>query len=95
MKIGKHTESGQKIAQLEDVIKRKDREIYEVKQECANAFKQIYELSKGNSFDNDRAIKNKMGEMAKDNFNLLLDDLIDYKYEQSNKIIELPTHQSK
>ena len=95
MKIGKHTESGQKIAQLEDVIKRKDREIYEVKQECANAFKQIYELSKGNSFDNDRAIKNKMGEIAKDNFNILLDDLIDYKYEQNNKIIELLTRQSK
>lgn len=88
--LGKHTESGQKIAQLEDVIKRKDREIYEVKQECANAFKQIYELSKGNSFDNDRAIKNRMGEIAKDNFNLLLDDLIDYKNEQNNKIIELP-----
>ena len=95
MKIGKHTESGQKIAQLEDVIKRKDREIYEVKQECANAFKQIYELSKGNSFDNDRAIKNKMGEIAKDNFNILLDDLVDYKYEQNNKIIELLTRQSK
>lgn len=93
MKIGKHTEVGQYIAQLEDTVRRKDREIYEVKQECANAFKEIYELSKGNSFDNDRAIKNKMGEIAKDNFNLLLDDLIDYDHE--NKIIELPTRKVK
>lgn len=95
MRIGKHTEIGQKVSKLEDTIRRKDREIYEVKQECASAFKEIYELSKGNSFDNDRAIKNKMGEIAKDNFNILLDDLIDYKYEQNNKIIELPTLQSK
>lgn len=93
MKIGKHTEVGQHIAQLKDTIIRKDKEIYEVKKECANAFKEIYELSKGNSFDNDRAIKNKMGEIAKDNFNLLLDDLIDYVHE--NKIIELPTRKVK
>lgn len=93
MKIGKHTEVGQHIVQLEDTIRRKNREIYEVKQECASAFKEIYELSKGNSFDNDRAIKNKMGEIAKDNFNLLLDDLIDYDHE--SKIIELPTRKVK
>lgn len=93
MRIGKHTEVGQKIEQLENIIKRKDREIYEIKYECANTFKQIYDLSKGNSFDNDRAIKNKMGEIAKDNFNLLLDDLIDYDHE--NKIIELPTRKVK
>ena len=95
MRFGKHTEVGQQIAKLEDTIRRKDREIYEVKQECASAFKEIYELSKANSLNNDGTIKNRMGEIAKDNFNLLLDDLIDYKYEQNNKIIELPTHQSK
>ena len=50
MRFGKHTEVGQQIAKLEDTIRRKDREIYEVKQECASAFKEIYELSKGNSF---------------------------------------------
>ena len=95
MRIGKHTEAGQKIEQLESTIKRKDREIYEVKQECASAFKEIYELSKGNSFDNDRAIKSRMGEIAKDNFNLLFNDLIDYEHDCKNKIIELPTRQSK
>lgn len=93
--LGKHTEIGQQIAKLEDTIRRKDREIYEVKEECANAFKQIYDLSKINGYGETRIIMNKMGEIAKDNFNLLLDDLIDYKYDQNNKIIELPTRQSK
>lgn len=93
MKIGKHTETGQKIEQLENLIKRKDRELYEVKQECANAFKQIYDLSKSNGYGETRIIMNKMGEIAKDNFNLLLNDLIDYDHD--NKIIELPTRQSK
>lgn len=95
MRIGKHTEVGQKIEQLENIIKRKDREIYEVKQECANAFKQIYDLSKINDYGQARQIMNKMGEIAKDNFNLLLNDLIDYEHDYKNKIIELPTRQSK
>lgn len=93
MRIGKHTETGQKIEQLENIIKRKDREIYEVKQECANEFKQIFELSKINDYGNIRKIMNRMGEIAKDNFNLLLNDLIDYEHD--SKIIELPTRQSK
>ncbi len=93
MRIGKHTEAGQKIEQLENIIKRKDREIYEVKQECADAFKQIFELSKINDYGNIRKIMNRMGEIAKDNFNLLLDDLIDY--DHGNKIIELPTRKVK
>lgn len=93
MRIGKHTEAGQKIEQLEDIIKRKDREIYEVKQECANTFKQIYDLSKINDYGQARRIMDKMGEIAKDNFNLLLDDLIDYDHE--NKTIELPTSKVK
>lgn len=95
MVIGKHTEIGQHIAELEETIRKRDREIYEVKQECANAFKQIFDLSKSNGYGETRIIMNKMGEIAKDNFNLLLDDLIDYKYDQNNKIIELPTRQSK
>lgn len=91
MRIGKHTEAGQKIEQLENIIKRKDREIYEVKQECANIFNQIYDLSKINDYGQARQIMNKMGEIAKDNFNLLLNDLIDYEHDYKNKIIELPT----
>lgn len=90
MKLGKHTEMGQEIAKLEDTIRRKDREIYDVKQECASAFKQIHELSESNSYGETRTIINKMGEIARDNFNILLNDLIDYKYERNNKIIELP-----
>lgn len=90
MKLGKHTELGQKMAKLEDTIRRKDQEIIDVKQECADAFKQIYDLSKINDYSQIRTIMSKMGEIAKDNFNLLLNDLLDYKYERDNKIIELP-----
>ena len=66
------------------------QEIIDVKQECADAFKQIYDLSKINDYSQIRTIMSKMGEIAKDNFNLLLNDLLDYKYERDNKIIELP-----
>ena len=90
MKLGKHTELGQKMTKLEDTIRRKDQEIIDVKQECADAFKQIYDLSKINDYSQIRTIMSKMGEIAKDNFNLLLNDLLDYKYERDNKIIELP-----
>ncbi len=94
MFLGKHSEIGQQIATLQEELKRKEKELYEIKQKCANAFKEIHELSKGNSFDNDRAIKNKMGEIAKDNFNLLLDDLID-EVGLTIKKIELPTSKVK
>ena len=87
---GKHTEIGQKIAKLEETIRKKDQEIIDVKQECADVFKQIYDLSKIYDYGQARRIMGKMGEIAKDNFNLLLNDLLDYKNEQNNKIIELP-----
>ena len=70
--LGKHSKEGQKIVQLEAIIKRKDQEIKDIRQGCADAFKLIYDLSKSNGYGETRVIMNKMGEIAKDNFNLLL-----------------------
>lgn len=93
--LGKHSKEGQKIVQLEAIIKRKDQEIKDIRQGCADAFKLIYDLSKSNGYGETRVIMNKMGEIAKDNFNLLLYDLLDDENEQIHKIIELPTRKVK
>lgn len=93
--LGKHSKEGQKIVQMEAIIKRKDQEIKDIRQGCADAFKLIYDLSKSNGYGETRVIMNKMGEIAKDNFNLLLYDLLDDENEQIHKIIELPTRKVK
>ena len=93
--LGKHSKEGQKIVQLESIIKRKDQEIKDIRQGCADAFKLIYDLSKSNGYGETRIIMNKMREIAKDNFNLLLYDLLDDENEQIHKIIELPTRKVK
>lgn len=80
MMKGKHTENA-----LKDTIKRKEQEIIDIKKECAEQFKKIADFANKNDLGNKEAKIRRMAEIAKDNFNLLLDDLIDYK------IIELPT----
>lgn len=94
--IGKHTEEArrirfleQKIEMLKDIIKRKDKEIQEIKEECAEQFKKIYNSLTKNSLGNERTMKRRATEIAKDNFVILTKDV---SIENDEKILELPKH---
>ena len=95
MNIRKHSEEAIKIKELEDVIKRKDKEIKDIKTECAEQFKKIRDLCFSNTY-NERFNKlKKIYEIADDNFSALLKDLIISDNSKSEKIIELPTRKVK
>lgn len=99
--LGKHSEENHlikqlqlEIEQLNKTIKLKDREIEDVKTECAGQFKQIRDLCFCNSY-NDRLDTHKkfdkIEEIAQDNFSALINDLaIDKISDKKTKIIELP-----
>lgn len=87
MSIGKHTADAIKIRQLEETIRLKERELFDVKRECAEQFKNIATMLDNNDLGNKDIKIKRMAEIAKDNFNLLLDDLLEY---EDKKIIELP-----
>lgn len=80
--------------QLKEVIKRKDREIEDIKRECANQFKQIRELcfcnSYGNKLDTRKRLV-KINEIALENELALEKDLAIDKEVEEAKIIELTT----
>lgn len=81
--------------ELEDIIKRKDREIKVIKTECANEFKRISDLCFCNEYGgilNKNKKLEKIHEIAKDNFSALVTDLvIEKETVQKAKIIELTT----
>ena len=95
MNIGKHSEEAIKIKNLEDIVKRKDREIKDIKVECAEQFKKIRDLCFSNTY-NERFDKlKKIYEIASENFSILVKDLIISNSDKSSKIIELPTRKVK
>lgn len=95
MNIGKHSDETIRIRNLEDIVKRKDREIKDIKCECAEQFKKIRDLCFSNTY-NERFNKlKKIYEISDSNFSALLNDLIISDNSKTNKIIELPTRQSK
>lgn len=93
MKIGKHTEAGQKIEQLEDIIKRKDKENKEVKISFAEIMKHIIYLNTCGTA-NDPATRRKITELAEETYYELMKD-ITIASDSSAKIIELPTRKVK
>ena len=97
MKMGKHTAEAQKIKKLEETIDLKNREIKDIKTECAEQFKMIKELCFCNSYSGKLDKLSKIYEIASDNFSALITDIfIDDGIEKEQKIIELPnTNQSK
>lgn len=99
--LGKHSEETHlikqlqlEIEQLNKTIKLKDREIEDVKTECAGQFKQIRDLCFCNEYDDklDKRKKlSKINEIASDNFSALINDLAINKIsDKKAKIIELP-----
>lgn len=95
MNIGKHSKEAIEIKKLEDKVKRKDREIKDIKLECAEQFKKIKDLCFSNTYNEKFDKLKKIYEIANENFSVLLKDLIIAENSKSNKKIELPTHQSK
>ena len=87
---GKHTSDGITIKKLEERVKAQEQEILDIKRECAEQFKKIYEMSTSNTLGNEHVKIKRMAEISKDNFNILLDDLMDYTTDEKGKIIELP-----
>ncbi len=95
MNIGKHSEEAIKIRNLEDIVKRKDREIKDIKVEYAEQFKKIRDLCFSNTY-NERFDKlKKINEIANENFLALINDLIITDNSKPGKIIELPTRKVK
>lgn len=78
------------IEQLNQTIELKDREIEDIKTECANQFKLIYDLCFCNNFEGKWDRLNRIYEIAQDNFSALVGDLAIDKLGDKAKIIELP-----
>lgn len=82
------------IKQLNDTIKRKDKEIEDIKMECVSEFKKIKDLCFCNSYGNqlnERKKLNKVHEIVVDNIFALEGDLAIDKETENAKIIELTT----
>lgn len=93
--LGKHSEEGQTIKRLQETIDLKEKEITDIKRECADQFKKIRDLCFANEYGgkNDKNAKlRKIHEIAADNFSALVKDLIISNTEETPKIIELPTN---
>ena len=91
MIFGKHTEVGQAIQNLQNTIKLKEKEIKDIKVECAEQFKNIKDLCFINDYGNKYLSLKKIYEIASDNFSALVKDLAIDEQKENAKIIELPT----
>lgn len=93
--LGKHSEEGQTIKRLQETITLKDKEITDIKRECADQFKKIRDLCFANEYGgkNDKSAKlRKIYEIAADNFSAIIEDLVISDSTDIAKIIELPTN---
>lgn len=92
---GKHTEEAQEIKRLKRLVDLRDKEIIDIKRECANQFKKIKDLCFSNEYGglNDKNAKlRKIHEIAADNFSAIIQDLVISDERDIAKIIELPTN---
>ena len=91
MIFGKYTEVGQAIQNLQNTIKLKEKEIKDIKVECAEQFKNIKDLCFINDYGDKYLSLKKIYEIASDNFSALVKDLAIDEQKENAKIIELPT----
>lgn len=91
MIFGKHTEEGQAMQNLQNTIKLKEKEIKDIKVECAEQFKNIKDLCFINDYGDKYLSLKKIYEIASDNFSALVKDLTIDEQKENAKIIELPT----
>lgn len=89
---GKHSKEALELKRLQELVERKDKEIKDIKIECADQFKKIKDLCFINEY-NDRNLKlRKIHEIASDNFSALVRDIFINETDEDEraKIIELP-----
>lgn len=89
MGIAKHSKEEQTIRELEETIRLRDREIHDIKTECAEQFRIIRDYCTCNDYGSKFDRVQKIHSIANSNFIALLQDLLDD--EERAKIIELPT----
>lgn len=91
--LGKHSKEAIEIKNLEELIERKDKEIKDIKIECADQFKKIKDLCFINEYGDRNMKLRKIHEIASDNFTALIKDIIinETDEDERSKIIELPT----
>lgn len=96
--FGKHSNEGFTIKQLQkenrqlnQTIELKDREIEDIKTECASQFELIRDLCFCNDCEGKWDRLNRINEIAEDNFSALVKDLAIDKLSDKAQIIELST----
>lgn len=87
--LGKHSPEQLEIKQLKETIALKDKEIKDIKVECAEQFKNIKDLCFINNYGDKYLSLRKIHEIASDNFSALEKDII--IDNETSKIIELST----
>lgn len=74
--LGKHTNEGAKVNELEKTIKLKDREIHDIKYSVAGVLEQIREINESNTYGDESVRKRKISELCTDTrYQLLIDEL--------------------
>lgn len=86
--MSKHSPKDIRAKELEKIIARKDKEIKDIKRECAEQFKIIKDMCICNDYNGNLNRLAKIEEVAEDNFIILIKDLA---IENEDKIIELHT----
>jgi len=95
--FGKYSEEGRmmrelllKNKELEEIINRKEEEILDIKEACAEEFEKIKRLCYCNNYNGQFNSRDKIYEIANDNFVALAVDVLISKEEgDESKIIEL------
>lgn len=89
---GKHSNEALEIKRLQELINRKDKEIKDIKTECADQFKKIKDLCFINEYNDRNSKLRKIHEIASDNFSALVRDIFINETDEDEiaKIIELP-----
>ena len=89
---GKHSKEALEIKRLQELIDKKDKEIKDIKTECADQFKKIKDLCFINDYGDKNMKLRKIHEIASDNFSALVRDIIinETNEDENAKIIELP-----
>ena len=93
--MGKHSEQGLKIKQLEETIALKDKEIKDIKFSVADILLRIRNINESNNYSDPSVKRRKISELCTDTRYELLIDEIDGFFKKDNqhgnaKIIELP-----
>lgn len=72
---GKHSREAVENKKLQEIIARRDKEIKDIKTECAEQFKMIKDLCFINEYNNKNIKLKKIYEIASDNFSALVKDI--------------------